>query len=194
MIIGTCLAPEITLDRLIIFAIAIFFGGGIAANFFDELQGRPWHTTVSRFRLWIIAIISLTVFLSAGVYLSASLNPFYLLFFILQAFFAMTYGLETFNGLFHRPLLIGISWGSVTPMAFLIQHGSPSGALILASVMLGVASWFGIRMYEDGKAHAKDGETSPSSKEAWGSLQLTILSVDLVAVGMLAYRYVIPAS
>lgn len=194
VIIGSCLASKISLDHLVVFATAIFFGGGIAANFFDELQGRPWHTTISRSRLWIIGIISLAIFISEGVYLSVSSNPFYVLFFMLQALFAVAYGLESFNGLFHRPSFLGISWGSVALMAFLIQNENPSAAIMLTSIMLGLASWFGIRMYEEGKSHAKDCGNSPSSREAWGYLQGTILSINLIALVMLAYRYVTAAS
>ena len=102
---------EFSLDRLISICLLYFLAVGISAHCLDALgsKKKPWGN-ISRTKLWLVSIISLTLSFSIGLYY-AFLDS-WLLFpiGITEGFFLLAYNLELFRGKFHNNTSFIISW------------------------------------------------------------------------------------
>jgi len=145
---------EFSLDRLISICLLYFLAVGISAHCFDALgsKRKPWGD-ISRTKLWLASIISLTLSFSIGLYY-AFLDS-WLLFpiGIAEGFFLLAYNLELFRGKFHNNLSFVLSWGILPVFAgAAIQSNSISVETIVFSVISGFASYVLIttsRKYKD---------------------------------------------
>jgi len=145
---------EFSLDRLISICLLYFLAVGISAHCLDALgsKRKPWGN-ISRTKLWLASIISLTLSFSIGLYY-AFLDS-WLLFpiGIAEGFFLLAYNLELFRGKFHNNTSFIISWGILPVFAgAAIQSNSISVETIVFSAIAGFASYVLIttsRKYKD---------------------------------------------
>ena len=106
-----------------------------------EVRRNPWGN-MSRTKLWLASIISLTISFSVGLYY-AFLDS-WLLFpiGIAEGFFLLAYNLELFRGKFHNNTSFVISWGILPVFAgAAIQSNSISVETIVFSAIAGLVSY-----------------------------------------------------
>jgi hypothetical protein len=110
--IGSAVAPELHLDRLLAALAAFFLAVGISAHALDELEGRPLGTALSDRTLIALAIVGLAGAMGIGIaglaIVSLSLAPFV----AAGAFLVLAYNLEWFGGRFHTDLWFAAAWGA----------------------------------------------------------------------------------
>ncbi|HEY7730766.1 MAG TPA: hypothetical protein VH950_07685 [Gaiellaceae bacterium] len=111
VVIGGCLAPEVSWPRLGLAALAFALAVGIGAHALDELNGRPLGTRIPGPVLVALAAVSVAgacaIGLTGAVTFSAWLVPFV----AVGAFLVLAYCLELFGGRFHTDLWFGLAWG-----------------------------------------------------------------------------------
>lgn len=189
-LIGSTSASVIYLDRLLWLLVQLFLIGGVAANYFDELIGRPWHTTMPRTHLWSIGFVALAASSFIGLYFAVTLSFEFSLFVILWAFITLAYDLELFNGRFHNTPSLALSWGSICLGSYYLQSLVITPRSLLLSTILGCIAGQGRNLYEEAKPYSRDGITSSpeSTKFAWTLLKTLIVCIDVIALIMLSYR------
>lgn len=189
-LLGSAAAPVLHVDRLLSLFLQLFLMGGVAANYFDELMGRPWHTTISRSRLWIIGFTALAASSVLGLFFAVTVAPEYALFVAFWAFFTVAYDLELFHGRLHNTPALAVSWGSVCLGSYYLHSRTITPYSLLIAAILGGIAGQGRDLYEDAKPYSKDGITSspPSTKRAYTLLKGSIACIDLIAVLMVVYR------
>jgi len=189
-LLGSTSAPVIHVDRLLGLLVQLFLMGGVAANYFDELIGRPWHTTMPRTHLWSIGFTALTASSVLGLYFAATLALEYALFVGLWAFFTLAYDLELFHGRLHNTPALAVSWGSICLGSYYLHSLTITPYSLLLSTILGGIAGQGRTLYEEAKPYSKDGvSSSPASTQfAYTLLKISIAGIDLIAVIMLIYR------
>jgi len=189
-VLGSVLAPNFYPDRFFLYLIQIFLGGSVAANHLDELVDRPWRTTMSRTRLWSVAIAALSAFIAIGSYLAFKVDWIFIFFVVVESFFIVAYDLEIMGGIFHNANTLGISWGLVFLGGYYLQHQLLSPLVVVVSLGLCLCSMQGITLYERGKRYGKDRyHTDHDSRISWITLRAGIFSVNLVTLIMIAYRF-----
>lgn len=190
-LIGSASASIIFLDRLILLLLELFLVGGVAANFFDEIHGRPWHTNISDTNLWIIAISSLFASTLIGIYLSLTFTWWFLIFIVVWEFFAIAYDLELFNGFFHNTSFLAFSGGSVCLGSYYLQNPSITPQILIISLVTSCIAGQGRDLYEAAKQVCKDKTPFPSkaSQFAWNLLKSQILFMDVFSITMLISQY-----
>ncbi len=189
-VLGSILAEEVFLDRVLLFVAQIFLGGSVAANHFDELLDRPWHTKMPGSHLWFVATTSLLAFVAIGLYLSIEVSLIFVSFVIAESFVILAYNLELFGGVFHNATTLGISWGLVFLGGYYLQDTTFSPMMLLVTALICVCSMQGIELYERGKSFGKDGSyADPQAKSAWETLLIGILTVDAITVILVIYRF-----
>jgi len=145
---------EFSPDRLVSICLLYFLAVGISAHCLDALgsKNKPWGN-ISRTKLWLVSIISLTLSFSIGLYY-AFLDS-WLLFpiGIAEGFFLLAYNLELFRGKFHNNASFIISWGILPVFAgSAIQSNSISVETMIFAAIAGFASYVLIttsRKYKD---------------------------------------------
>jgi len=145
---------EFSPDRLVSICLLYFLAVGISAHCLDALgsKNKPWGN-ISRTKLWLVSIISLTLSFSIGLYY-AFLDS-WLLFpiGIAEGFFLLAYNLELFRGKFHNNASFIISWGILPVFAgAAIQSNSISVETMIFVAIAGFASYVLIttsRKYKD---------------------------------------------
>ena len=182
-------SPIFFVDRFILQILQIFLVGGVAANFFDEIIGRPWHTEMPEKYLWFIGTLTLIASNVIGIYLSLTVSSWYMIFSLIWSFFAVTYDLELFNGMFHNTISLAFSWGSVCLGGYYLQSLKITSQIMCISIISGLIAGKGRILYETSKAFHKDKDLSDSyGRAAWTLLKRQIIYIDFIALAMLLYR------
>ncbi len=142
VVIGIALAPVINMDRSLAVIIAFFLGLGIGAHALDETMGNPLKTKLSRQKLYLIGLSSLTVATAIGAYYVITLSVLLLPIILVEVFFALAYNLETFNKRFHNTIVFSISWG-VLPFltGYFVNSLSVSLGALLTSLAIGLLTY-----------------------------------------------------
>ena len=182
---------EFSLDRLISICLLYFLAVGISAHCLDALgsKTKPWGN-ISRTKLWLVSIISLTLSFSIGLYY-AFLDS-WLLFpiGIAEGFFLLAYNLELFHGKFHNNTSFIISWGILPVFAgSAIQSNSISVETIVFSAIAGFASYVLIttsRKYKDLKRQNANYEKYYKKEKI---LKIVSSVVIFSAIFFFAFRY-----
>ena len=189
-IMGSVYAPVINLDRFVWILLQLFLMGGVAANYLDEIQGRPWHTKIPKTHLWIISLFSLIASNLIGIYLSITFAWWFWLFTVVWVFFTIAYDLELFNGRFHNTPSLALSWGSVCLGSYYLQSFTITPKILIVSLINGCLAGYGRNLYEVAKPFCKDKNpfSSEASRFAWTLLKKQILFVDILAVVMLTLK------
>lgn len=111
VIIGISFAPVFYVSRSLATLLAFFFGLGIGAHALDEAVGNPLRTNISSTRLYLIGFVSIGIAIAIGVYYALTITYLLLPIISAEAFFAISYNLETFGKRFHSAWVFSVSWG-----------------------------------------------------------------------------------
>lgn len=189
-IMGSLLAPVVYLDRLLWILLQLFLVGGVAANYFDEIRGRPWHTTMSETYLWVIGFSSLSASSLIGIYLALTVARWFWLFVVVWGFFAIAYDLELFDGRFHNTPSLALSWGSICFGSYYLQNLTVTPQILILSLITGCVAGHGRGLYEVAKPVCKDKNSSSNEtgQIAWTLLKTQILFINILATTLLMYR------
>ena len=148
------LSVEFSLERLTSIGLLYFLAIGVSAHCLDALgsKKKPWGE-LPKTKLWAVAIISLILACSIGLYF-AFLESWWLIpIGIIEVFFLLAYNLELFGGKFHNNSSFVISWGILPVFAgATIQSNTISVETVLLSAIAGFTSYLLIttsRKYKD---------------------------------------------
>jgi len=189
-IIGGTIAPVVHLDRLLLVLLQLFLVGGVAANYLDEIQGRPWHTTIPEANLWIIGFAALAISSMLGIYIALTTVWWFLLFVAVWGFVTVAYDLELFNGRLHNTVSLALGGGSICLGSYCLQSLTITPQVLVIAIIVCCIAGQGRNIYEAAKPVCKDNIRSPheTSRFAWALLKTLILFVNIVAITSLTYR------
>jgi 4-hydroxybenzoate polyprenyltransferase len=188
-VLGSLIAQDIYLHRLLLFLTQVFLGGSVSANYFDEIVDRPWRTRIPQSQLWIVAATSLSAFIAIGLYLTISVAYSFVIFVIAESFIIVAYDLELFGGVFHNSETIGVSWALVFLAGYYLQDQTLSPLMLIVSLLVCLCSMQGIDLYEKGKSFGKDrNHADPEAKFSWKVLRAGIVSVNVSTVVLVVVR------
>ena len=109
--LGAAAAPKVYGDRLLATLAAFFLAVGFSAHAFDELNGRPLQTKLSRTALIVIAVTSLVGAIAIGVAGAIIVSPLLIPLVIVGGALVPAYNLELAGGRFHSDLWFALAWG-----------------------------------------------------------------------------------
>lgn len=138
VLIGSGLAPEVSLLKLLATLLAFFFAVGISAHALDELRGRPLQTEIPGSVLWVAAVVGLGVSVGLGIAGVAVAGPWLLPFIAVGVLFVFAYNLELLHGRVHGDFWFALSWGA---FPVLTAYFAQTGRLTLAVVGAAVACY-----------------------------------------------------
>jgi hypothetical protein len=106
------LSGPFEIQRLIAVCVIYFLAVGISAHFLDAVGGKtkPWGILPKK-KLTAIALISLGVVFTIGLYYAFLDSPLLIPIGIIEGFFLFAYNLELFGGKFHNNPSTIFSWG-----------------------------------------------------------------------------------
>ena len=110
-ILGALTEP-IEIERIIAISLIYILALGVGAHLLDAIGGKtkPWGNLPKK-TIWIIALSSLGIAFSIGIYYAFLDSPLLFPIGILEGFFLFAYNLELFGGKFHNKKTTIISWG-----------------------------------------------------------------------------------
>jgi hypothetical protein len=204
--IGSAVAPELHVDRMVAAMAAFFCAVGVSAHALDEFHGRPLGTALSDRALIVFPAAGLAAAVGIGIaglaIVSISLAPFV----AVGAFAVLAYNLELFGGRFHTDFWFAAAWG-----AFPAATGYWANALTLeAAGVLAVIGCFGLSVAQrrlstpvrelrrrtisvSGEQRLADGEVVELNVERLaapldGTLRALSLAVVALAAGLVVLR------
>jgi hypothetical protein len=111
VVIGGCLAPEVSWPRLGVTVLAFALAVGVGAHALDELNGRPLGTRIPHAVLAGMAAASVAGACAIGLAGAVTFSAWLLVFVAAGVFLVVAYCLELFGGRFHTDLWFGLAWG-----------------------------------------------------------------------------------
>ena len=111
VVIGGCLATEISWERLGAAVVAFAFAVGVGAHALDELNGRPLRTKIPSSVLVTLAAVSIGAASAIGVVGALSFRLWLVALVPVGLFLVLAYNLELLSGRFHSDLWFGLAWG-----------------------------------------------------------------------------------
>jgi hypothetical protein len=111
VVIGGCLAPVVTWQRLGAAVAAFALAVGVGAHALDELHGRPLRTGIPDRVLVALAAVSIAGACAIGVLGALTFQAWLALLIPLGLFLVLAYNLELAGGRFHSDLWFGLAWG-----------------------------------------------------------------------------------
>lgn len=139
--IVTCFAAlgamtePLEIERIIAISLIYLLALGISAHLLDAVGGKtkPWGNLPKR-KLWAIALGSLSVAFSIGIYYAFLDSPLLFPIGVIEGFFLFAYNLELFGGKFHNKRATVFSWGILPVFAgSAIQSNSISFETLIIS-------------------------------------------------------------
>jgi hypothetical protein len=135
LVFGACLAPVVSVSRLVATVLAFFFAVGIAAHALDELHGRPLHTRIGSRALVGVAVAGVAAAVALGALgverVGLSLVPFI----VIGPILVVAYNAELFGGIVHTDAGFALAWGAFPVLtAYVAQAERLSLAPVLAAV------------------------------------------------------------
>ena len=106
------LTGHMDIERIIAISLIYILALGVCAHLLDAIGGKtkPWGNLPKK-TIWIIALSSLGIAFSIGIYYAFLDSPLLFPIGILEGFFLFAYNLELFGGKFHNKKTTIISWG-----------------------------------------------------------------------------------
>jgi len=141
------LVVDYSLERLIAICLLYFLALGISAHCLDALgsKTKPWGF-LSKKKLWIISLITLSSAIIIGFYYAFLDSPLLIPIGIVEIFFLVSYNLELFNGKFHNNSSFVLSWGVLPVLAgTIIQINSITLESFALSGVAGILSYILIK-------------------------------------------------
>jgi hypothetical protein len=134
VVVGACLAPVVSLSRLLATLLAFFLAVGVAAHAYDELQDRPLRTAVPDWALVSACITGLSGALVLGIFGVLEVGPVLIPFLVVGPLLVVAYNADLFGGVFHTDLGFALSWGAFPVLtAYVAQAGDMSWGAALAA-------------------------------------------------------------
>ena len=132
VVIGACLAPHVTVSRLLGTLLAFLCAVGFAAHALDELHGRPLRTRISSAALITVTVVGLAGAVALGIAGVSRVGWSLIPFLVLGPLLVLAYNLELFGGLVHSDVGFALAWGS---FPVLVAYVAQTGRLALAPVL-----------------------------------------------------------
>ena len=202
VVIGACLAPQVSLSRLVGTLLAFFCAVGLSAHALDELHGRPLGTRIPTPVLVGVTVAGLIGAIALGAIGVWRVGWVLVPFMVLGPLLVLAYNLELFGGFVHTDLGFALAWGSFPVLvAYVAQTGTLAFAPVLAAAgacalslaqrrLSTPARFLRRRVTEvDGRAVLRDGVTVSIDHGALlapleGALKAMTWSVILIAAGL----------
>jgi len=206
VVVGGCLAAEVSWGRLGLTVLAFFLAMGIGAHALDELAGRPLQTAIPAPLLAWLAVASVVAACAIGVAVALSFSLWLVPLIALGAFLVPAYNLELFGGRFHSDLWFALSWGALPVVTGSVAcAGTIRAAAVIAAAWATVLSLAQRRLstpvrrtrrdvvavtgeleLADGGSEAVTQETLVAAPEA--ALRLLAVATVLMAAALVALR------
>jgi hypothetical protein len=204
--LGAAAAPKVYPVRLAAALLAFLLAVGISAHAFDELNGRPLKTALTRRTLIALAVVSLAGAVAIGVVGVFVVSPLLAPLVIVGGLLVPAYNLELAGGRFHNDTWFAIAWGGFPAFTGYFVNAltiRPAGVLVAAACcMLSVAqrrlstparelrrrtaSVAGEQRLIDGRVVELTRERLSEPLE--GALSMLWIALVLLAVGLVAIR------
>jgi hypothetical protein len=135
VVIGACLAPQVSLAPLLATLVAFFLAVGLAAHALDELNGRPLQTRIPASTLVAVTVAGLAGAVAFGVAGVARVGWVLLPFMIVGPALVVAYNAELFGGIIHTDLGFAAAWGAFPVLtAYTAETGRVAVAPVLAAL------------------------------------------------------------
>jgi hypothetical protein len=135
VVIGSALAPRVSLAPLLATLAAFFLAVGLAAHALDELNGRPLQTRIPAPTLVVVTVAGLAGALAFGVWGVARVGWALVPFMIVGPALVIAYNAELFGGIIHTDLGFAAAWGAFPVLtAYTAQTGRIAPAPVLAAL------------------------------------------------------------
>jgi hypothetical protein len=138
VVIGACLAPVVSISRLVATLLAFFAAVGLAAHALDELRGRPLRTRIPSAVLIGLAAVGLVGALALGGAGLSRVGWSLIPFLILGPVLVIAYNLELFGGVVHTDAGFAAAWGA---FPVLTAYVAQTGRLAIAAVLGALAAY-----------------------------------------------------
>jgi hypothetical protein len=134
VVIGACLAPVVSVSRLIGTLLAFLCAVGLAAHALDELHGRPLGTKIPTGVLVAVTFVGLAGAIALGIAGLTRVGWVLIPFMVLGPLLVLAYNLELFGGFVHTDAGFALAWGSFPVLvAYVAQTGRLAVAPVLAA-------------------------------------------------------------
>ena len=134
VVIGACLAPHISLARLVGTLVAFLCAVGFAAHALDEIHGRPLGTRIPTPVLVTVTVLGLAGAVALGIVGLSRIGWALIPFMLLGPLLVLAYNLELFGGFVHTDVGFALAWGSFPVLvAYVAQTGRLAVAPVLAA-------------------------------------------------------------
>lgn len=204
--IGAAAAPHIYADRLGAALAAFALGVGVSAHAFDELNGHPLQTSLSRRALIALGAGGLLGAVAIGVLGAVIVSPLLIPFVLAGGLLVPAYNLELVGGRLHNDATFALAWGAFPAFIGYFANAleiRPAGILVAAAcALLSVAQrrlstpvrelrrhttgLTGEQRLDDGRVRTLDAGAVREPLE--GALSALWLALVLLAVGLVAVR------
>jgi hypothetical protein len=206
VLVGGCLAAEVSWSRLGLTVFAFFLAMGIGAHALDELTGRPLDTAISSRVLIALAVTSVLAACAIGVGVAVSFSLWILPLVAAGAFLVPAYNLELFGGRLHTDLWFALSWGAFPVLAgYIACAGTLRGVAMIAATWATVLSLAQRRLSTPvrrtrrdvtavtGELELTDGSRQAVTREVLvgpseAALKLLAATTVLIAAALVAFR------
>lgn len=134
--LGAAAAPKVYPVRLAAALLAFLLAVGISAHAFDELNGRPLKTALSRRTLIALAVVSLVGAVAIGVVGVFVVSPLLAPLVIVGGLLVPAYNLELAGGRFHNDTWFALAWGGFPAFTGYFVNAltiRPAGVLVTAA-------------------------------------------------------------
>jgi hypothetical protein len=134
VVIGACLAPQVSVSRLVGTLLAFLCAVGFAAHALDELHGRPLGTRIPTSVLIAVTVVGLAGALVLGIAGVSRVGWILIPFMVLGPLLVLAYNLELFGGFVHTDIGFALAWGSFPVIvAYVAQTGRLAVAPLIAA-------------------------------------------------------------
>jgi len=137
--LGAAAAPTLHADRLGAALGAFFLAVGVSAHAFDELNGRPLKTMLTRRSLIALAAVGLLGAVAIGVVGIVVVSPLLAPLVLVGGLLVPAYNLEVAGGRFHSDAWFAVAWGGFPAFTGYFVNAltiRPAGILVTAACCL----------------------------------------------------------
>ncbi|MGC8471821.1 MAG: hypothetical protein ACP5PM_05965 [Acidimicrobiales bacterium] len=134
VVVGACLAPVVTLSRLLATLLAFFLAVGIAAHAYDELQDRPLRTGIPTGALIAACALGLSGAVALGAVGVLEVGLVLVPFLVVGPLLVVAYNAELLGGVVHTDMGFALAWGAFPVLtAYVAQTAEISSGAVLAA-------------------------------------------------------------
>ena len=137
--LGAAAAPHVHADRLGAALGAFLLAVGVSAHAFDELNGRPLKTALSRRTLIALGVTGLLGALAIGIAGLFIVSPLLIPLVLVGAVLVPAYNLELAGGKLHNDVWFALAWGAFPAFTGYFANAltiRPAGVLVAAACFL----------------------------------------------------------